>query len=181
METELAPIDSRYRIVIGLSIIVHTIWFLGGTAIYQPDAGSYVLSAMTLREGLEAFANSIRTNRVPGYSLFAGLIFWPAGNMGMTVLMLVQHALLVLGSALVVSIGDEYDKSGRVGLVAGLLSCFSFQLFGYAHQPMSEVPYTVLLTAGTLLTVRYLKTDRAVLLFVAVAIFSIAALFRPTR
>lgn len=180
METELAPIDSRYRIVIGLSIIVHTIWFLGGTAIYQPDAGSYVLSAMTLREGLEAFANSISTNRVPGYSLFAGLIFWPAGNMGMTVLMLVQHALLVLGSALVVSIGDEYDKSGRIGFVTGLLSCFSFQLFGYSHQPMSEVPYTVLLTAGTLLTVRYLKTDRAVLLFVAVAIFSIAALFRPT-
>lgn len=172
-------LQKRSMIVLLLSTFMHVIWILGSSPIYQPDAGNYALSAMLLQNGWDVFAASIGSNRVPGYSLFMGVIVWPFGQQGMLVLLIVQHALLVWGSLLVVKIGDELSPDGMLGFVAGIISCFCFQLYGYANQPMSEVPYTFLLTSGVFFAARYLKTDDSSKLFYAIVCFSIATLFRP--
>ncbi|MDC1213971.1 hypothetical protein N8000_05800 [Rhodospirillales bacterium] len=172
-------VQKRYLIILLFSAFMHVLWILGSSPIYQPDAGNYALSAMLLQNGWDVFATSIGSNRVPGYSLFMGAIVWPFGKHGMLVLLIVQHALLVWGSVLVVKISDELNPDGILGFVAGIISCFCFQLYGYANQPMSEVPYAFLLTSGVFFAARYLKTDNGIKLFYAVACFSIATLFRP--
>lgn len=172
-------VQKRYSVVLLLSAFMHILWLLGSSPIYQPDAGNYVVSAMLLQNGWDIFAVSIGSNRVPGYSLFMAIIIWPFGEQGMLALLIVQHALLVWGSLLVIKIGDELSPEGLLGFTAGIISCFCFQLYGYANQPMSEVPYTFLLTSGVFFTARYFKTDDGIAIFYAIALFSIATLFRP--
>ena len=171
-------VQKRTMVVIALSTFMHVLWLLGSSPVYQPDAGNYALSAMLLQNGWDVFASSIGSNRVPGYSFFMGVIVWPFGQQGMLALLIVQHGLLVCGSLLVIKISDELSPDGILGFIAGIISCFCFQLYGYANQPMSEVPYAFLLTSGVFFTARYLKTDSGIKLFYAVACFSIATLFR---
>jgi len=165
-------------VVVSVALMVNLIGLVGGPLMYQPDSGNYLVSAYMLWQH-GSFAG-VNLNRVPGYTLFLAPILGLGGAMAMPLMAGVQQCLAVATSAMIVRIGDLLDDRRVLGLVAGLLSAFSLQYQSYARLPMSEIPYGVLAVAGLWAFLVHLKSGGRKSMLVAVLLFSLATLMRPS-
>lgn len=170
------PLTAPMASVLFLALLTNGIQFAGGTAMYFGDSGGYLISAYNLFDHGTFTTNATRT---PGYHVFLAPILGLGGKYGISLMMAVQQALMVILALVVVKIGDELDPSRALGFVAGLICAFSLQLQSYARLPMTEGLYTFICTLGLLYTLRHLRTGTLKTFLLATAIFSLAALVRP--
>jgi len=165
-------------IVLVLSSAVNLIDVLGTSIFYQPDSGNYVISGYDFAFNFSL--SSVNLNRVPGYPILEAPIYRFFGPDAMYALKCFQHLLMVAVSGIVVALGDQFDRSRRLGFFAGLFSCFALQLHSYAHQPMTEVPYGLAVALGVLLALRWVRGGSTAVFLAALAVFGISTLIRPT-
>lgn len=164
-------------LVFVLSAAVNVIEAAGGAFMFYPDSATYTSPAYIFFH--KGTLDGVSLFRMPGYPIFLAPILGLFGSHGVLAMAVIQHAMTTLIAVFVVWIGDEMDRSRRLGLIAGIFSAFAFQLHAYARLPMTEVPFTFTAILGLLFTLRYLRTGESGSFLVAVFLFSIATMIRP--
>lgn len=172
-------VESPYSFwgIVLLSFAVNLISALGTSIIFQPDSLGYLAAADTLWS--QHSLSAIDLNRVPGYSFFLAPFLGLGGYQALFYLKLVQHLMAAATTFFVIKAGDELDPTRKLGLLAGLFSCFLLQYQSYAHLPMSELPSGFLYSIGLWAALRYLRHGHSTAFVLSAFIFSLSCLFRP--
>ncbi|MCP4592582.1 MAG: glycosyltransferase family 39 protein [bacterium] len=143
----LAAVMLAALVVEGFMVSATRLW--GAT-----DSGGYIKLAAALAERLD-FGHEFFQFRPPGYPILLALIFRLCGDASPSVLLVLQHGLIV-GTAMLSSlIAWTLHANRAFALVAGLLGAFSLHLSAYASTLLTESAYAFVLTLCVLALVRF--------------------------
>ena len=164
-------------VVLAAAILVNLISFVGGTLLFMPDSGNYVIGAISLVNDGDLYMDAVRP---PGYSIFLAFFFALLGSSFLFWATLAQHILLIIIALIIKRLTYALVPITWVAILAGLFSAFGLQLVSYANFPMSEVLYASLSTISIYLIVTFTRTGSTRYLLAGVAAISFGALVRPS-
>ncbi len=154
-----------------LSLAASQLW------IY-PDSIDYLELAGRLVNGFD-LRDELYLIRTPAYPFLLAGVFKVFGSWSPEALLVLQHGMAIGVAVFVSASAWHLTRSRAAAIVSGLLSAGSFQLLAYANLMLTEMPFTLVLTAYVYFLVRFVEFGRWRLLAIASALCGVGYLFRP--
>ena len=131
----------------GFGLSACRVWF-------TPDSMAYISLAIGLVERLDLH-QELFAFRLPAYPALLALVFAGFGSASSTVILIIQHAMVVGCAVLSVLLAWTLRPQKIFCAAVGVFSVASLHLSGYANAILTEVPYAFLLTLCVYLLARH--------------------------